>query len=79
MGLGFKELFVTAAVIVAIFVVFRFIRTVTSWGGAMNRWALDRRRSFGRKRDDKVIDMVRDGDTFVPAKRERRKGRERRR
>lgn len=79
MGLGFKEIFVTAIVVVALIVALRFLRSATSWGGAMNRRFGDRRRAAMRGKDEKVIDMVRDGDTFVPARRERRKGRERRR
>ncbi len=80
MGLGLKELLVTAILIVVLLGVFRYIRSATTWGGALNRRFGDRRRrAGGAPPDEGVIDMVREGDTFVPAKRERRDQNERRR
>jgi hypothetical protein len=79
MGLGLKELLVTAVIIVLILGVFRYIRSATAWGSALNRRFGERRRRAGAApSDEKVIDMVRDGDTFVPAQRERRDRSERR-
>ena len=69
LGLGLRELLVTAALIVLVLGVLRYMRPATRWVGAINRRLGARsEHASGTPPDAGVIDMVREGDTCVSAK-----------